>query len=449
MNQREDFTPSLIAGLVRYRARVGLVVLGFAFLGMLFAWTSWKPQATMTVVVQVSTANTTTNNIDPDRTTNEVSAALSSPDVLAATETASGVTIDKIATSWSQGESTIGVVVTASSPEDAKAAAVALLPAYTEVRQAQTTAELQGKLAEINTALDGVNQAIIDLDARTGVSAAAIAQAQGERDTLVAQRAALEAERRQTQVAAATPAANVVIASGPDAGPGRVSLMIRYVPVAILAGLLACMAVIAVVERRRPWLADPETAVRLLRTPLLGVGSASDDLGSAAASETVVPVVAMSILRAIGDTPMGVALIIPCGGREAVDASEALAHDLTPLLERAGANVAVVAVAASGRAVHRSIDGQDEEIGGLWSVFSGREKFESKLQSSGIDSDLVVLVPRGDTDHEILLDLMLLADVTVVATGTGSLLEPLFALRRDYDALGRDPDGVVVDLAVR
>ena len=94
-------------------------------------------------------------------------------------------------------------------------------------------------------------------------------------------------------------------------------------------------------------------------------------------------------------------------------------------------------------------EGTEEEIAGLWSEFSGREEFEATLRQVGVDADLVVLVPVVDVEHDVLLDLMLLADVSVVAVRTGEVIEPLVTLRRDFDALGREPHGVVADLAPR
>jgi hypothetical protein len=157
----------------------------------------------------------------------------------------------------------------------------------------------------------------------------------------------------------------------------------------------------------------------------------------------------MSTLRAVGNAPTGIVLLIPRGAVEVGDGSIVLARAMTPVLERAGAKVAVLAVAASGRAFLLRPEGTEEEIDGLWSEFSGRDEFEATLRQVGVDADLLVLVPVVDVEHDVLLDLMLLADVSVVAVRTGELIEPLVTLRRDFDALGREPHGVVADLALR
>jgi len=109
--------------------------------------------------------------------------------------------------------------------------------------------------------------------------------------------------------------------------------------------------------------------------------------------------------------------------------------------------VAVLAIAASGRSFLMRPEGVEEEITGLWSEFSGRDEFEASLRQMGVDADLVVLVPVVDVEHDVLLDLMLLADVSVVVTRSGSVLAPLVTLRRDFDAIGREPHGVIADLA--
>jgi hypothetical protein len=59
---------------------------------------------------------------------------------------------------------------------------------------------------------------------------------------------------------------------------------------------------------------------------------------------------------------------------------------------------------------------------------------------------VVLVVPARDIDHELLLDLLMLADVAVIAAATGDDLDLLMSLRRDFDALGREPTGVLVDL---
>jgi hypothetical protein len=450
VNQTEDYTPSLLAGLVRYKRRVAVAVVLFGLLGALYAWSSWKPQAAMTVVVQVSNSTAAGNN--PDRTTSEVAAKLSSPEVIANTEDLSGVTVDTISTSWAQGQSTVGVLVAAASPEDASAAADKLIEAYDKAVSDDAQATLDAKSSTINASLGQVQSDLDENAAQLGAVTAGTTQAQilqNQRDTLVSQRTDLQNQLSQASLEAATPSATVALASGPDKGPSRLSLLMRYVPAALVAGLLICMAVVAVVERRRPWLADPEMGSRLMQAPLLGVGPGPRGVSTRHGTDAVAPVVAMSVLRAVGNAPTGIALLVSRGGPEVGDGAAVLARDMTPVLERAGAKVAVLAVAASGRTFLLAPDGVEEEIEGLWSEFSGREEFEGTLRGFGIDADLVVLVPVVDIEHEVLLDLVLLADVTVVATRTGTLLEPLFALRRDFDAIGREPHGVVADLAVR
>ncbi len=437
MNPEEEYIPSLLAGMTRYRRQVAVAVLACALLGVVYAWTSWSPQADMTVVVKVSSGLNSSNNVDADRATSEVAAQFSSPDVIAAAEDASGVTIDAVSATAAQGDSKVVVSVTSGSAEDANTAAEALLPAYEQVRLAATASQLQQQQSSLEASLTTVQDQL--QDATLGAA---------ERDILITREGQLQSDLDQLRVAAATPNAEVAIASGPDKGPGRLSLMLRYVPAGIVVGLLISMAVVAAVARRRPWLAEPSTAARMLRAPLLGVGPGPDATSDKGSAE-VAPVAAMSILRAVGDTPVGIALLIPTGGPQVGDGVAVLARDMRAVLERAGAKVAVLGVAAYGVAFALAADGTEEEIDGLWSEFSGRAEFETKLQEFGIDADLVVLVPVVDIEHEVLLDLVLLADVTLVAAGTGGSIEPLIGLRRDFDALGRDPQGVLVDLSAR
>ena len=110
-----------------------------------------------------------------------------------------------------------------------------------------------------------------------------------------------------------------------------------------MVGLLLSMAVVAVVERRRPWITVPTEAARLLQAPLLGVGPREAKSATGAhGRDQVAPVVAMSTLRAVGNSPTGIVLLIPRGAVEVGDGSIVLARDMTPVLERAGAKVAVL-----------------------------------------------------------------------------------------------------------
>lgn len=453
MNDNEDYTPSLLAGLLRYRIQVAVVVVVFGLIGALFAWSTWKPEAVMKVNVQVTSGSAAVNGNDADRITSEVANLMSSPQVLDATVTASGVTVDEILTSWTQGESTVGVRIESSSPESAETAAGSLLASFEKVRSDQIAAQVAPQIEQLNST-------IARLDAELAVNLAAMGAAtdpsatltrlQAERQSLGTERSTAASALAAAQLAAVTPPATVTIASGPDAGAGRVSLLIRYVPAAMVAGLLLSMVVVAVVERRRPWVTAPTDAARLLQAPLLGVGPRGSQRATGAhGRDQVYPVVAMSTLRAVGNAPTGIVLLIPRGAAEVGDGSIRLARDMTPVLERAGAKVAVLAVAASGRAFLLRPEGVEEELANLWSEFTGREEFEATLRQSGVDADLIVLVPVVDVEHDVLLDLILLADVSVVSVRTGELLEPLVTLRRDFDALGREPHGVVADLAVR
>ncbi len=316
------------------------------------------------------------------------------------------------------------------------------------MRAAATNEEVTAQQATITTALTEVENQLAATQSQIDAAAPSsdLTQLQSTRDGLINRRNQLEADRDQVAVTASG-TTTVAVADGPNPGPGRSSLLIRYVPAGIVLGLLVSMAVVAILARRRPWLAEPSTASHILRAPLLGVGPGAAAVMDKGSSE-VAPVAAMSILRAVGDTPIGIALLIPSGGTSVGDGVAVLARDMRPVLERAGAKVAVLGVAAYGVAFALAADGTEEEIDGLWSEFSGRAEFEAKLREFGIDADLVVLVPVVDIEHEVLLDLMLLADVTLVAAGTGGPIDPLIALRRDFDALGRDPQGVVSDLAI-
>jgi hypothetical protein len=447
VNDQEDYTPSLLAGLARYWKQVTVVVAVFAVVGAAYAWSSWSPEASMAVVVRVPD-----NASNPDRVTSEVAAELASPDVVKAAEEASQTSVAAVNTNWAQGESTIGVVVESSSADAAASAADALLPAYDSVVAARADAVLQSRLSTIDTAIASVDD---DLEANAAELAAAApgsaraTAAQSQQTALLTQKTQLKDQRSQAQVAAAASQVGIAIAAGPDPGSGRLSVMVRYVPAAIILGLLVAMGGVAVIERRRPWIADPAMASSLLHAPLLGVGPGPGERSTHHGADAIAPVVAMSVLRAVGDTRTGIALLVSRGHHEVSDGALTLAKDMTPVLERAGAKVAVLALAASGATHLYAADGTSAEIEGFWNEFVGRNEFESSLQEAGLIADLYLLVPVADIEHELLLDLVLLADVSVVATASGALLEPLVALRRDFDALGCEPHGVVADLATR
>ena len=451
MNENEDFTPSLVAGLLRYWKRVALVIALFGFLGGLYAWTSWKPQAVMTVNVQVANSAAIANANDADRVTSEVANLISSPEVIDAAEASSGVTIDEVTTSWSAGESTVGVTIEASTPESSQDAADALLASFEQVRADQVTAQVQPQIAQLEARVAALDEALTtNLQALNGApqGSAAETRLQNERQTLNADRTQTQNLLDAAKLVAVTPTSTVSISSGPDAGPGHLSPLLRFVPSGMIVGLLISMAVVAVVERRRPWVTAPADAARVLHAPLLGIGPRGNQGPTGAhGRDQVAPVVAMSTLRVIGNATTGIVLLIPRGVADIADGAIVLAREMTPVLERAGAKVAVLAVAASGRAFLMRPEGVEEEITGLWSEFSGREEFEATLRQVGVDADLVVLVPVVDIEHEVLLDLILLSDVSVVVSRTGSILEPLVTLRRDFDAIGREPHGVVTDLS--
>lgn len=450
MTDAEEYTPSLIAGLSRYRLRVLATILAFALLGAVYAMVSWKPEAAITVVVQVSSGVANQNNINPDRATSEVAAQLGSPEVIAAAEASSGVAIDKVTATASQGQSTIAVVVGAGSASDAAGGANALIPAYNQVRATQDNQQIQAQLAVIDASVADIDNSIslvnTQLESVPATSARA-AVLQTELDTLAARRNQLRSDRDQAQIAASSSAISVSIGDGPNPASGRVSLLTRYVPAGVVVGLLLSLGVIAVAERRRPWLVDADSAARLMGAPLVAVGSGPGGPGERVFDD-VAPVVAMSILRVIGDAPLGVALLLPRGGTEVGDATAHLAEHMVPVFERAGAQVAVLAVTSAGQAFRMVAGSVGDEIPGLWNEFAGRDELEKGFRAAGLDADVVVLVPAPEVDHEVLLDLIVVADAIFVSTETGTDLEPLFALRRDLEALGRRAHGVVVDISV-
>jgi len=445
LNESEDYTPSLVAGLVRFRTRVVATVVAFAVLGAIYALVSWQPQATLSVAVQVS-SGVSNQNIDADRATSEVAAQLGSPQVVDAAEEAAGVTIDSVVATWSQGQSTVGVVVTAGSDSAAEAGANALIPAYQQIRSEQNSALLQVQLDAIDASIADIDNSInltqSQLAAQPPNSAAA-ADLEAELDILNARRNQLRSDRDAAQVAASAQTVSVSLADGPDQGPGRVSLLLRYVPAAVVLALVLCLAAIAVVERRRPWLSDLDTARRLLGAPVIAVGQ-RDAAGNQVADD-VAPVVAMSLLRAMGDADPGIALVLPRGPVSLGDSAMALADRMQPVLERAGASATILSITTTGRAFVIEGGQVGKEIPGLWNELGSREHFEKAIEGAKLGADVVVLVPVVDVEHEVLLDLVLLADASVVATSLGTDLAPLFALRRDYEALGRRPDGVVLD----
>ncbi len=451
MNDSEDFTPSLWAGIVRYRTRVVAAVVAFALLGAVYALVSWKPEATMKVVVQVASGVGGQNsNVNADRATSEVAAQLASPQVVEAASSQSGVTIDKVSASASQGESTIAVVVSAGSDTASEAAANALLPAYQQVQLAQNQQQLDEQLRVIDASIADVENNInLTTTQLAGVAAASneAATLRTELDTLNARRNQLRTDRDAAQIAASTAKVGVSVGSGPNKGPGRVSLLSRYVPVGIVLGFLVSIAVIAVVERRRPWLSDPTTAGRLFGAPVVAVGSRTETVAGMPA-EGIAPVVAMALQRAAGDADPGIALLVPRGPRDLSMAALTLAADMEPVLDRTGATVTLLSLTSTGR-ILTVVDGRvDTELAGLSEHLGNRDTFVKQLAEVGLDADLVVLVPVVDIEQEVLLDLVLMSDACIVTTATGSDLAPLFSLRRDLDALGVRADGVVLDPSV-
>jgi hypothetical protein len=445
----QDFTPSLAAGIVRYKVGVLVTLLVFALLGAVYSFVAWAPEATMTVVVQVASGVSIQNAGDADRATSEVAAQLSSPEVIAAAEAASGVTIDKVSATSTQGQSTIAVSLAAGSASDATAGAAALVPAYRTVSRAQDQAQVQVQLDTIDASLKDLQQQIDGIDATLAATAPGSAQAallQTQRATLVDRKNQLQSDRDKVVVSVATPSITVAVASGPHNGSGRLSLMVRYVPAALVFGLVVAVAGIAVLARRRPWLANAPTAARVLRAPLLAAGDRSG--GHPLSSDEISPVAAVSILRHLGDAVPAVALIVPRGGDEVDEASKLLARRMAPVFERSGVSLSLLSVTPSGRVfpLGLGLDTLEPELEQLWSQFTSREVFEEGLDRSEVSTDVVVIVPARDIDHELLLDLLMLADVAVVAAATGDDLDLLISLRRDFDALGREPTGVLVDL---
>ena len=363
----------------------------------------------------------------------------------------SSANIEKIESYWTQGESTVKVVITASSAQGAEDAANALLDAYGSVdegqrdeRSATLTTELDGEIASINTAL-ATN---LD-DLNVAATPAETARLQSERQSLLDRRTDLQQQRVAARLAANTPTAAVTVAAGPEAGQSRISLLVRYVPAGMVLGLVGSMIAVAWVARRRPWITSPEIAGRVMGAPVLAVGDANRSQDGEEGRDEVAPVLAMLTLRSTAEAASGIALLVPCGPREVDRGAFSVAQDMRSVLERAGAKVAVLHVAPSGRTALVGPLGAEEHFDGLWTEFSGRDHFEATLGQMGVDADLLVLVPDSGVEHEVLLDLMLLADVAVVATRTGSALDPLLALRRDFDAIGQEPRGVVTDLVTR
>ncbi len=450
----EQHTPSLVAGLQRYRLQVlGVVVLA-AIVGMLYAAVSYSPKVSMTVGVAVASQSNGTNASDASRVTSEVAAALAAPDVVARAESISGSNLDSVSAYTAQDSSTVDVVVTAASSGSATSGAGALVQAYQEVSAEKARAESDAKVAAIDEALAPLEtkQAEVgDRLSREPANTGAYAQLNTEYNSLTKQVEDLNTQRSDAVLAGSTSNVVVDVVADPAVSSSLLSSMSRYVPVAVVGALVLCLIAIAVIARRRPWVSGAESASEVLGAPLLAVGAKRSRFLPQPPAE-VAPVVGLALQHTLsGDRPLG--LVLPVGRNTdgslsagLVARTSRMASEVANVMARTGTTVALVELGPERGARFTSTKLQVIDADGLWIDGSNNGKeILAALAARGMDVDAILVVPDADVNHESALDLFDASDAAVLVVLDGELLDPLFAMRREMDSLGHAALGVVVD----
>jgi len=475
MGDLSEQTPSLLSGMFRYWWIIALAVVLSIGVGFLAARQLWTPEVTLSAIVQTSN---TSSDASADRSTASVAARLASGGNLTQAETATGIEIKEASAATAPGSSTIEITLSADSLADATTVALAVVNQYQAGIVAAHQAEIDRQLALIDESLASVRAHLAEAEAAALAASPTSAQfgvQNARRAELAPRELELTAQREALLLNTAPPEGSVVIVSGPDAGPSQRSLAVRYVPAAVVLGLLAAILLIALLVRRRPWLTDPIHASEILGAPLLAVGE-SPRGGSSRAD--VAPVIAHAATRAIGDQSAGIVLILSSEviggsrgqGRSGTGEAERLAADVASVLARVGHQVSVVRVDANGKIAvaasqvatgervttpgpngdsHAADRGPGAAVEAVVDVSrrvaGGREILLSIPAEVGFVDDIVLVTVSPALESAVLLDLIALADVTVPMVRTGMPLIPLVVLRRDLDAVGVRPLGVVAD----